>query len=178
MRRPVPFRTRKLSRPAPMVLRGKPVGEQGAADRWTAFRGGPRRHAACGALRRSRARRALSRGGPRSPRPIHTDNVTVSVRRRARWLPLLVCLALSSMSRVDRLTVLHDVIGYLVIRELHSASMRTRDPLRMHISFGLGLPVAIVPRVFLWRFVGTRCIGTRCASTLSEDLMHPGPVTR
>ena len=35
--RPVPFRTRKLSRPAPMVLRGKPVGEQGAADRWTAF---------------------------------------------------------------------------------------------------------------------------------------------
>ena len=42
--RPVPFRTRKLSRPAPMVLRGKPVGEQGAADRWTALRrrGGPR----------------------------------------------------------------------------------------------------------------------------------------
>ena len=38
--RPVPFRTRKLSRPAPMVLRGKPVGEQGAADRWTAFHRG------------------------------------------------------------------------------------------------------------------------------------------
>ena len=38
--RPVPFRTRKLSRPAPMVLRGKPVGEQGAADRWTAFQRG------------------------------------------------------------------------------------------------------------------------------------------
>ena len=38
--RPVPFRTRKLSRTAPMVLRGKPVGEQGAADRWTAFRSG------------------------------------------------------------------------------------------------------------------------------------------
>ena len=36
--RPVPFRTRKLSRTAPMVLRGKPVGEQGAADRWTALR--------------------------------------------------------------------------------------------------------------------------------------------
>ena len=35
--RPVPFRTRKLSRTAPMVLRGQPVGEQGAADRWTAF---------------------------------------------------------------------------------------------------------------------------------------------
>ena len=35
--RPVPFRTRKLSRTAPMVLRGKPVGEQGAADRWTAL---------------------------------------------------------------------------------------------------------------------------------------------
>ena len=44
--RPDPFRTRKLSRRAPMVLRGKPVGEQGAADRWTAFatrtREGPR----------------------------------------------------------------------------------------------------------------------------------------
>ena len=44
--RPDPFRTRKLSRRAPMVLRGKPVGEQGAADRWTAFatrtRGGER----------------------------------------------------------------------------------------------------------------------------------------
>ena len=35
--RPDPFRTRKLSRRAPMVLRGKPVGEQGAADRWTAL---------------------------------------------------------------------------------------------------------------------------------------------
>ena len=35
--RPVPFRTRKLSRTAPMVLRGQPVGEQGAADRWTAL---------------------------------------------------------------------------------------------------------------------------------------------
>ena len=74
------------------------MGEQGAADRWTAFRGGPRRHAACGALRRSRARRALSRGGPRSPRPIHTDNV----RRCTRGLPLLLCHALSNMSRVDR----------------------------------------------------------------------------
>ena len=41
--RPVPFRTRKLSRTAPMVLRGKPVGEQGAADRWTAFRVSPRK---------------------------------------------------------------------------------------------------------------------------------------
>ena len=30
--RPDPFRTRKLSRRAPMVLRGQPVGEQGAAD--------------------------------------------------------------------------------------------------------------------------------------------------
>ncbi len=27
----------ELSRTAPMVLRGQPVGEQGAADRWTAF---------------------------------------------------------------------------------------------------------------------------------------------
>ena len=35
--RPDPFRTRKLSRRAPMVLRGRPVGEQGAADRWTAL---------------------------------------------------------------------------------------------------------------------------------------------
>ena len=35
--RPDPFRTRKLSRRAPMVLRGQPVGEQGAADRWTAL---------------------------------------------------------------------------------------------------------------------------------------------
>ena len=34
--RPVPFRTRKLSRRAPRVLRGQPVGGQGAADRWTA----------------------------------------------------------------------------------------------------------------------------------------------
>ena len=34
--RPVPFRTRKLSPIAPRVLRGKPVGGQGAADRWTA----------------------------------------------------------------------------------------------------------------------------------------------
>ena len=34
--RPVPFRTRKLSRIAPRVLRGQPVGGQGAADRWTA----------------------------------------------------------------------------------------------------------------------------------------------
>ena len=35
--RPDPFRTRKLSRRAPMVLRGQPMGEQGAADRWTAL---------------------------------------------------------------------------------------------------------------------------------------------
>ena len=34
--RPVPFRTRKLSPIAPRVLRGRPVGGQGAADRWTA----------------------------------------------------------------------------------------------------------------------------------------------
>jgi hypothetical protein len=34
---PVPFRTRKLSPRAPMVLRGKPVGEQGAADQRGAF---------------------------------------------------------------------------------------------------------------------------------------------
>ena len=34
--RPVPFRTRKLSPIAPRVLRGQPVGGQGAADRWTA----------------------------------------------------------------------------------------------------------------------------------------------
>ena len=39
--RPVPFRTRKLSPIAPRVLRGEPVGGQGAADRWTA----PSRHA-------------------------------------------------------------------------------------------------------------------------------------
>ena len=38
--RPVPFRTRKLSPIAPRVLRGQPVGGQGAADRWTA----PTRH--------------------------------------------------------------------------------------------------------------------------------------
>ena len=38
--RPVPFRTRKLSPIAPRVLRGEPVGGQGAADRWTA----PSRH--------------------------------------------------------------------------------------------------------------------------------------
>ena len=38
--RPVPFRTRKLSPIAPRVLRGQPVGGQGAADRWTA----PSRH--------------------------------------------------------------------------------------------------------------------------------------
>ena len=31
--RPVPFRTRKLSPIAPRVLRGQPVGGQGAADR-------------------------------------------------------------------------------------------------------------------------------------------------
>ncbi len=34
--RPVPFRTRKLSPIAPRVLRGQPVGGQGAADRWAA----------------------------------------------------------------------------------------------------------------------------------------------
>ena len=34
--RPDPFRTRKLSPRAPIVLRGQPVGGQGAADRWTA----------------------------------------------------------------------------------------------------------------------------------------------
>ena len=52
--RPDPFRTRKLSRRAPMVLRGQPVGEQGAADRWTAldpFRAG-RGGAAGDSLRR------------------------------------------------------------------------------------------------------------------------------
>lgn len=38
---PVPFRTRKLSPRAPMVLRRKAVGEQGAADQQGAFsRGG------------------------------------------------------------------------------------------------------------------------------------------
>ena len=50
--RPVPFRTRKLSRTAPMVLRGQPVGEQGAADRWTAF---------------APSRRGSARGSPRGP---------------------------------------------------------------------------------------------------------------
>ena len=34
---PVPFRTRKLSPRAPMVLRGKPVGEQDVADQRGAF---------------------------------------------------------------------------------------------------------------------------------------------
>lgn len=34
---PVPFRTRKLSPPAPMVLRSQSVGEQGAADQRGAF---------------------------------------------------------------------------------------------------------------------------------------------
>ena len=60
--RPVPFRTRKLSRTAPMVLRGKPVGEQGAADRWTALRcqgaslrGGPLFSCRGGAAARSRS---------------------------------------------------------------------------------------------------------------------------
>jgi hypothetical protein len=40
---PVPFRTRKLSPRAPMVLRGKPVGEQGVAGPRRAFGpgGGP-----------------------------------------------------------------------------------------------------------------------------------------
>ncbi len=47
--RPVPFRTRKLSPIAPRVLRGQPVGGQGAADRWTA----PSRHWEC---RRGRPR--------------------------------------------------------------------------------------------------------------------------
>ena len=49
--RPVPFRTRKLSPIAPRVLRGQPVGGQGAADRWTA----PGR------------RMTLRRGRPRGP---------------------------------------------------------------------------------------------------------------
>ena len=34
---PVPFRTRKLSPPAPMVLRSKSVGEQDVADQRGAF---------------------------------------------------------------------------------------------------------------------------------------------
>ncbi len=56
---PVPFRTRKLSPPAPMVLRGQPVGEQVAADRRRAFAvtGGPGAKAP-GASSRPWARRA------------------------------------------------------------------------------------------------------------------------
>ena len=63
--RPVPFRTRKLSRTAPMVLRGKPVGEQGAADRWTAlafFHG-----ARAGGLRPPFFNRLFQGGAPAPP---------------------------------------------------------------------------------------------------------------
>ena len=72
--RPDPFRTRKLSRRAPMVLRGQPVGEQGAADRWTAL--DPFRAGRGGAAGASPPRRPLSlsppiwiRGALRGPFP-------------------------------------------------------------------------------------------------------------
>ena len=61
--RPDPFRTRKLSRRAPMVLRGQPVGEQGAADRWTAL--DPF----------SRARARGRRGGPPPRRPLLSPHI-------------------------------------------------------------------------------------------------------
>ena len=79
--RPDPFRTRKLSRRAPMVLRGQPVGEQGAADRWTAL---DPHLAGSGA------------GAPRgtSPRrPLLSFSFSICVRRAPRglnpgaWLP-------------------------------------------------------------------------------------------
>ena len=69
--RPDPFRTRKLSRRAPMVLRGRPVGEQGAADRWTALDPHPAGSGA-GAPRGIPPRRPLSLSPrivqPRAPR--------------------------------------------------------------------------------------------------------------
>ena len=58
--RPDPFRTRKLSRRAPMVLRGQPVGEQGAADRWTALDPHPAGSGAGGAAGDPPPRRPLS----------------------------------------------------------------------------------------------------------------------
>ena len=54
---PVPFRTRKLSPPAPMVLRRKSVGEQDVADQRGAF--------SCAEGGRPRA----GRGRPRAGRP-------------------------------------------------------------------------------------------------------------
>ena len=46
-----------------MVLRGKPVGEQGAADRWTAFRSGRPPRETAGASSRLGARRPRQRFG-------------------------------------------------------------------------------------------------------------------
>ena len=86
--RPDPFRTRKLSRRAPMVLRGKPVGEQGAADRWTAL--DPFSRA------RARGRRG---GGIPSRRPLSHNSVLLSrpsvfplQREMRRAFPMLAVL--------------------------------------------------------------------------------------
>ena len=85
--RPDPFRTRKLSRRAPMVLRGKPVGEQGAADRWTAL--DPF----------SRARARGRRGGLPPRRPLSQNSVLLSrpsvfplQREMRRAFPMLAVL--------------------------------------------------------------------------------------
>ena len=85
--RPDPFRTRKLSRRAPMVLRGKPVGEQGAADRWTAL--DPF----------SRARARGRRGGIPPRRPLSHNSVLLSrpsvfplQREMRRAFPMLAVL--------------------------------------------------------------------------------------
>ena len=63
---PVPSRTRKLSPRAPMVLRGKPVGEQDVADRRRAFR---RKHRGEAPRREARGLLAFPRpaGGRRAP---------------------------------------------------------------------------------------------------------------
>ena len=78
---PVPFRTRKLSPRAPMVLRRKAVGEQGAADQQGAFsRGGGPVPAPAGAGPPLLARMPAAPPGPpaqdvcvpwRPSRPLH-----------------------------------------------------------------------------------------------------------
>ena len=123
--RPDPFRTRKLSRRAPMVLRGQPVGEQGAADRWTAL--DPHQAGSgAGAPRGDAPRRPLSfspyelegpsgalfpcRGAlepaawtafprPAIPVPRDQEGARVGLSRSAVYIPLTSCPATSPAVR-------------------------------------------------------------------------------
>lgn len=97
--RPVPFRTRKLSPIAPRVLRGQPVGGQGAADRWTA----PSR------------RNGLKKGEASRPPPFLRLRGVMTQLHQTILLFLVLSPYLKKINRITRATAMATMIKSRIV---------------------------------------------------------------